>query len=142
MVDKEISYSSNQKLLVMDGKCIRSNFGYTELIYHLLKINNYTFDPIKRPVPAALVNWRDVERGYLVRLAWNVYNYFLWHDSAFDLVLSGTGFAKSVKDSRCYIINQTASNFERHFICPPDQLQDEIDRFFKLPNSDKFMSIQ
>lgn len=142
MVDKAITFSQNQKLLVMDGRCIRSNYAHVELIYHLLKINGYTFDPIKRPVPAALVNWRDVNRVYLIRLAWNVYTYFLWHDSAFDLVLTGTGFSKSIKESRCYIINQTASNLDRHFICPPEQLMDEIDNFFRLPNSDKVMVIQ
>ena len=142
MVDKTITFSQSQKLLVMDGRCIRSNYAYCELIYHLLKINGYTFDPVKRPVPAALINWRDINRSYLIRLAWNVYSYFLWHDSAFDLILTGDGFSKSIKESRCYIVHQSASNLERNFICSPDELIDEIERFFRLPNSDKLMTIQ
>lgn len=61
----EIEYSRTYP--VVNGKTITSKEGVVKFFCQLLKDVGYHFDPIERPTPSILINWRDLDGAFLRR---------------------------------------------------------------------------
>lgn len=61
----EIEYSRTYP--IVNGKTIVGKEAVVKFFCQVLKEIGYIFDPFQRPTPSILVNWRDVDGGFLRR---------------------------------------------------------------------------
>lgn len=61
----EIEYSRTYP--IVNGKTIVGKESVVKFFCQVLKEIGYVFDPFQRPTPSILVNWRDVDGGFLRR---------------------------------------------------------------------------
>lgn len=139
------------KVLRYDGNnrpywyTLAGNSEIKNTICDLLKQHDYTFQPLVRPMPAILLNWRWVSRNSLIRLLQNLYTFYKYNSDfdAQNLVVGISGFVRPSDASRLVCVEETANGMmDRNFYLHWDEIEKEVERFFNLPNGNKMMVLR
>lgn len=128
MIDKQYNFSN--VLVKCDGRPLRSKQNLKDEIFRLLRINHYTFDVVKRPVPPILQNYRDVDRWALRRLLQKVVDYFTWTDDVSGVVFTSNGFNYNNHCDRIVCVTASCGDSEQKALISLDSVGEFVENWF------------
>lgn len=129
----------------INGLVVKSNEALHQAICELLVDIRYRFDPIKRPVPAILYNYRDVRTKCLVDLLRTTVMQLELLDSVENLVFTNKGFQLVTPvlshPERLVRVKFTSNEFKCERLVPLCNVTSVVDNLFSREYTNKCLII-